>query len=207
MISQHQSFKSTYQQLPDKDIWTALQKGEKKALEYIYCRYVNDLYNYGMKIEANHPLVKDCIQELFVEIWKNRGKLSMTDNIKFYLLKALKFKLYHPFSKELTYCHSNLESSAVEVVLSPETILIQGQHQEEQMLRLHQAMKQLPTRQQEILHLLFFEGLSYEQVSDIMAIRIRSVYTLAWKSLAALRKNRKDFLTAFLMGWAANGLL
>lgn len=207
MILPHQRFSSGFQEQSDKDIWASLQRGEKKALEFIYCQYVNDLYNYGMKIKGHSSLVKDCIQELFVELWKSRHQLSATDNIKFYLLKALKFKIHHHLKKEMTFNQTNLELSSVEVVLSPESLLIQGQLQEEQILKLNKAIKQLPPRQQEILHLLFFEGFSYEQISEIMAIHVQSVYTLAWKSLAALRKKRMDFVTIILMSCTINILL
>lgn len=189
-----------WQSIPDEGIWKAFKRGEKEALEHIYRQYINDLYSYGMKIKGHDCLVKDCIQELFVELWKSRNQISFTDNIKFYLLKALKFKINHCLKKESTHLYNNLKKkSFVEVVFSYESLLIQSQLQEEQIYKLNKAINRLPERQREIIHLLFFEGLSYEQISEIMAINVRSVYTLAWKALATLRKKLTLFLTFSLL--------
>jgi RNA polymerase sigma factor (sigma-70 family) len=192
-----------WQSIPDEGIWKAFKRGEKEALEHIYRRHINDLYNYGMKIKGHDCLVKDCIQELFVELWKSRNQISFTDNIKFYLLKALKLKINHRLKKESIYLYNHLkESTSVEVALSYESLLIQSQFQEEQIYKLNEVINRLPERQREIIHLLFFEGLSYEQVSEIMAINVRSVYTLAWKSLATLRRKLILFLSFFLLVWS-----
>lgn len=185
-----------WQSSSDIDIWDAFKRGEKEALEHIYRQYINDLYNFGMKIKGHDCLVKDCIQELFVDLWKGRHQISSTDNIKFYLLKALKNKINRRLKNEQI---TSSKISTPEIVLSPESILIQNQLEEEQLLKLHQAIRHLPERQREIIHLLFFEGLSYEQVSEIMAINVRSVYTLAWKSLATLRRKLVFPLSSFLL--------
>jgi RNA polymerase sigma factor (sigma-70 family) len=58
----------------------------------------------------------------------------------------------------------------------------------EQQLKLSKAIEKLPARQKEVLHLLFDQGLSYEEVAGIMEINVRSVYTLPWKGISSLRK-------------------
>lgn len=191
------------QSLPDQKVWGAFREGNKGALEFVYRRYITDLYNYGMKIKGHECLVKDCIQELFVELWHSRVHLASTNNIRFYLLKALKLKIHHHLKKELRYDdHETAQSlSSEELVLPHESYLIHHQLKEEQKQKLYQGIKQLPARQREILHLLFFVELSYEEVSEIMGINVRSVYTLAWKSLAALRKKLIDFLFLLISGW------
>jgi RNA polymerase sigma factor (sigma-70 family) len=182
--------------LPDNKIWEAFQKGNKEALEIIYRRYVNDLYNYGMKIKGHESLIKDCIQELFVELWHSKNNLSSTDNIKYYLLRAIKFKINHHLKIELR--HSNTVSQNFyndKFEYSHEANLIRHQNKEEQKRELYRVMMQLPSKQREVLHLLFFEEFSYKKVSEMMAINLRSVYTLAWKSLSVLRKKIHSTVT------------
>ena len=57
----------------------------------------------------------------------------------------------------------------------------------------------IPARQREVIHLLFFEGQSYEEIADIMGIHVQSVYTLAWKALTALKKRLVDYPILFLI--------
>lgn len=186
--------------LPDAEIWKAFKAGNREALEYIYRTYAKDLFSYGMKIKTHRSLVKDCIQELFVELWKSRSNLSDTNNIKFYLLKSLKLKIHHCLKKEMYFDHiaEYEKEPTVRVALPYEANLIEAQAHEERKQRILQSVQQLPARQQQIIHLLFFESLSYEEISEIMGIHVQSVYTLAWKSLSALKKRVTDLFVLFI---------
>lgn len=73
-------------------LWDAFRNGNKEAFEVVYKRYSNSMYNFGMHLFMDKPLVEDSIQDVFVDIWNRRQFLSDTRSIKFYLLKALKHK-------------------------------------------------------------------------------------------------------------------
>src|SRR5690606_38891410 len=96
--------------------------------------------------------------------------------------------------------HSNLE-----VTLPEESRIIAEQLSADQRARLLTMLNKLSIRQREVLHLLFQEGLSYEEVATVMEINVRSVYTLAWKSIRALRKLIADtsvfFAILFLLSF------
>lgn len=186
----------------DKSVWDAFRNGNKEALEIIYRRYINDLFNYGMKVKDHRNLVKDCIQELFVELWHSKENLSPTNNIKYYLLRALKFKIIHHLKREFRHDELNIQNSLLEkYIKSHETVLVDDQINQEQNQKLYAAMAQLPPRQREILHLLFFKELSYEKVSELMSINVKSVYTLAWKALSVLRKKLKTVVLLLSFLW------
>lgn len=69
---------SDFSDLPEKDIWDAFRNGNKEALELIYRKNINELFLYGMKIRGHEHLIKDCIQELFIELWNSKQNLSPT---------------------------------------------------------------------------------------------------------------------------------
>ena len=48
-------------------------------------------------------------------------------------------------------------------------------------------IKTLPSRQQEIIFLRFYEGLSYEEIADIMGISVSSTYKLFYKAINNLQ--------------------
>lgn len=178
--------------IPDFDLWSAFVDDSREAFSLIYQNNIKDLYNYGMKILPNENLIEDCIQELFIDIWNHRKTLSTPHNIKFYLLKALKFKLNRTFQNE-TQRWQKIKKDFIEntaqVVLPFEDKIIDEQITEEKKHKLQQALEKLPVRQQEIIHLLFFKKLSYDEISEMMSINLRSVYTLSWKALSALKKS------------------
>lgn len=188
--------------ITDEQLWASFRHGDKQALENIYRTYSKVLFVYGMKIKRNRSLVKDCIQELFVELWKSRSRLSATNNIKFYLLKALKLKMHHQLKKE-SYLDTITEeadyTSPLSISVSYEDSLIEAQTCQENRQKIRSMVRQLPNRQREIIHLLFFEGLSYEEISSIMHIHTQSVYTLVWKALSSLKKQFSTLLFFLLV--------
>ena len=58
----------------------------------VYQQLFQNLFSYGMQICGNKELVKDCIQELFSEFWKNQKTLTKIKSVKPYLLKCIKRK-------------------------------------------------------------------------------------------------------------------
>lgn len=93
------------------------------------------------------------------------------------------------------------KEAPVHVALPYEASLVEAQTHEERKQKVLQSVQQLPARQQQIIHLLFFESLSYEEISEIMGIHVQSVYTLAWKSLSALKKRLTDIFVFFIISY------
>ncbi len=175
--------------LDDTDLWNRFQAGDVEAYEVIYRTYVSDMFNYGMSIVSQDALVKDCIQELFLDLWRNRKTISSTDNIKYYLLKALKWKVGHAIARQGKLVFTEEKKVYTTEVMYPyEDELIQKQKKASDNLRIKQAISKLTSRQREVITLLFYEGLTYEEVSNIMSISVGSIYTLVWKAIAQLKK-------------------
>src|SRR4051794_16130190 len=84
----------------EKFLWTSLKGGSMEALEVIYRRYSNAMFNYGMHLFMDEELVKDSIQDVYVEIWKRKEFLGDTNSLKFYLLNALKRRVLRKLMTE-----------------------------------------------------------------------------------------------------------
>ena len=174
----------------DQEVWDQLRSGNHLALEYLYRTYGNDLFNFGMKLYGKYEWVQDTLHELYVDLWNQRQRLTAVTSIKKYLFKAFKYKLqrHHSQEKRWLYPGTMERLPEMKVELPLENQIIAVQFAQEQQMKLVQAIEKLPTRQKEVLHLLFDEGMNYEEVAEIMEINIRSVYTLAWKGISALKK-------------------
>ena len=169
--------------------WRQLKNGDRQALEGLYVRYSRELFRYGMAVEADRNLIKDCIQELFIDLWKYRNNLKDTDNVKVYLCKSLSNKIFRQLKLE----KRRLEQDSHEIHSSlypSDGLLVERPAQaEEDVGRLQQAISKLPERQREIIQYVFFEQLSSAEVSKKMGIGIQSVYTLTWKAIGKLKKS------------------
>jgi RNA polymerase sigma factor (sigma-70 family) len=183
--------KTPWANTPTSDLWQSFQQGDRSAFQHVYRTHVNDLYNYGMKIVPDDGMVKDCIQELFLDLWRTKSRLAKVSNIKYYLLKALRWKIIHQKTKNDAVHHISPYDAAGQefAVPSYERQLIDKQTKEADNAALARAFKQLPDRQREVLTLVFYQKLSYEEVSTVMAINVKSIYTLVWKAFNTLKRH------------------
>lgn len=177
--------------------WQLLRAGEMKGLELVYDRMVDEMYRYGMGIHSNSSFVKDCIQDVFVNLWKYRYKLKQTEAVRAYLYKSLGNKIRREIGQEQSLFHSQDTEMHFDWANSFEQEWLLDQTKEQLNRKLSRAMEQLPARQKEAVQLLFFEELPYEEVSTAMNLHIRSVYTLVWKALTSLRKSMMAWVLLF----------
>ena len=71
----------------DQIIWEEPKAGDEKAFRFIYDINFERPINYGIQYVRDVGLVKDCIQDLFVDIRTNRKKLyEIKYPIKYHLL-------------------------------------------------------------------------------------------------------------------------
>ncbi len=170
----------------DSHLWQQLKLGEKKALEQIYSEHAAVMLKYGRRFSADGQLVEDCIQDLFIELWKNRTGLGATDSIRKYLLVALRRKIIRSVSRS-KYSAQEPEESAFEVVFTVEEEIIGAEVDSERRAQMQKALEGLTKRQQEILYLKFYADLDYHEIGEIMDLNYQSARNLAFRALEALR--------------------
>lgn len=174
----------------DIEIWRDFKKGNKEAFDHVYNNFYFILYNYGIKLSKDKDIVKDCIQNLFIELWRNKENLSDTNSIKFYLFKGLRRKIVNELINNRKLIHDDVyDESDFEIILPHEYYLIEEQTAQEQKEKLLEGLNKLSKRQKEAIFLRFYDNLSYEEIASVMSLNIKSVYNLISKAVDALKKN------------------
>lgn len=174
----------------DTEAWDAFRQGNESAFIFIYETYFDVLFGYGFSIIPDPNMIKDSLQDLFVELRERRGYLGRTDSIKFYLFKCLKRRLHKEISK-WSGIFDSLDAIPVNFhfTLSYEAQLIDRQLTAEKITQLNEAITKLSKRQREIIYYSFFEGFNYNQIQEIMGLEShQSARNLMYKALKELRK-------------------
>lgn len=167
--------------------WSMFRQGDRNAFKWLYRHFAAMLYNYGTKFTKDTELVEDSIQDLFVELWETRERLSDTTSVKFYLYRALRRRIARQsvFTKRFT---NTFTDNAVLISQSSEFYLMIEQADSVKKQILENSLNQLSARQREILYLKYFDELTFPQIADIMQIDLKSTYKLMYKALAAIKQ-------------------
>ncbi len=169
-------------------LWKSFLEGNKEAIATIFLLFHDDLYRYGLKLAGNDDLVEDSIQDLFLQLWKNRGNLRPVDNLKPYLFKS--FRNHMIDNLELRNPVVTIENDfehPFEVGYSYEDFIIGQQVSEENLMKITEALNNLSSRQREAIYLRYFEELDYDMIAIIMDMNVQSVRNTMHRGLQAMR--------------------
>lgn len=190
-----------YKDVTDSQLWLAFLEGDKNAFNIMYKANVQLLYKYGMNFSRDGNLVKDCIHDVFVDLYKYRKNLNETNNIQYYLFKALK----HSVIKAISYNGKFSPFKNVEIKFyyerSHEDTLIENDVKTDQSSLIQKAISTLSGRQKEALYLKFNLGLKYEEIAEILEINYQSARNLVHRGIKKIRAHYKknSILIFFLM--------
>lgn len=174
----------------DEQLWQAVRAGDEEAFGCLYRRYFRDLFHYGRQFLRDEEAVNDAIQDLFVDLWRNRRSLSPARSVKFYLMASLRRKIHRSLRPERFQetDWGNLPESLLPVQSSAEIDFTAQEEHFLQTQKLNDWLGQLPPRQREALVLRFYHDLEYAEIAALLAIGEQTSRNLVQKALYTLRK-------------------
>ena len=170
------------------DVWRRFRLGDRFAFSEIYEEFAEVLFAYGIKITSDRELVKDCIQDLFFNIYRYNIKLQQPEYLEFYLFRSLKNDLIRKVKNK------NQQSSLTDenVVLFDLKFLAEQDNLESESdeLRIEALQKILQTispQKREMLFLKFSTGLNYAEIGEIVSMKADAVKKQVYRTLDDLR--------------------
>lgn len=187
--------------LPGDPLWHAFKNGDKASFARIYKEYAKLLLNYGNKVTSDKTVIEDSIQDLFVELWQNRATISETTSIKFYLFRALRYKICRNINQNEFRNFEDIHNTRehFDDASSIESFFIGLEVQALQMNHLKSSISQLPKRQQEAINLRYYHNFSNEEVAHIMGVNYQSACKFIYTALRKLKVSLRVSFSSFLI--------
>lgn len=148
------------------------------------------LLNYGFKFVKDEAFVKDCIQEVFIDLWHSRQRVAEPTHVRAYLLVSLRRKIARnrrslrlggdspALSEEYTFS----------IEFSPEWWMIKEETLARKAQMISEMLNALPPRQREVIYLKYYQDLSREEISAMLNITPQTVSNLLQMAYSQLRK-------------------
>ena len=182
-------------------LWKAFQQGDIKAFEVIYDMHASTLIAYGKRLCTDQHLVKDLVQDIFIDIWTRRKTLRDLHTIRYYLFKIMRNRLSKMHQKT-AHLVSEGPFADIDDQFTPsiEFLITQQETSTHQHCQLQHAIKQLPDRQREAIMLAFYHDFSNDEIAGIMNINHQSVINHLNRALTTLRElfSRVPIVVTFL---------
>jgi len=173
----------------DREIWKMFKNGHEGAFRHIYMSNYQHLHRFGHRITDDNELIKDNIQDLFIDLRKSKN-LSDVDSIRYYLLKSLKNKLAKALKRRKKFIHfqNDYDLDDLEIEMSDELKIVNVQIHEDNKNQIQHLLNKLTKKQKMALYYFYYEELSYSEVAEIMGFsHVRSARNLIYKALNSVR--------------------
>lgn len=175
--------------MTDTELWQQFKDGQQSAYAAIYKGHADYLLRYCYRITSDELIIEDAIHDLFVEMWKNRSTIGLTDNIRAYLTVALRRKIIKTIQKkQKTESDKTPEELNFQTELAIDEIIIATERSAEWAQKLQSAMNQLSDRQREVLYMKYYSQMNNEEISEALGINNQSVRNLTHRSIEQLKK-------------------
>ena len=171
------------------------QQGDNGAFEELLLLHQKKVYNLCLRMSANPDDALDLSQEAFLKAWKSLGQYQfeasfstwlfrLTSNVCIDFLRRKKRRQ----ETSLTESYEGSDEGAELSIADPQPLPEQQAITNETRLELAQAMARLAPDHREILQLRVIENLPYEQIAEILDIRVGTVKSRLARARLSLRK-------------------
>ena len=188
-----------YEQNTDHYLLQQLSHNDQAAFTAIYQRYWKSLFREAMNILRSQKEAEDCVQELFVSLWRRRQALSVNTSLGGYLHTAVRYQ-----------CIDIIERDMIRGgYLEDFTSYMAGQQSmpsvEEEMYardlaaNIDQVMDKMPNKMREVFRLSRQEHLSHREIADRLQISEETVKKQIYLALKILKSHLGDTSLAMLI--------
>ena len=176
-----------------------LKQGDQSAFKFIVDTWKDMVYNTALSIVQQEEDAEDVTQEVFVQVYqsiegfKRESKFS-TWLYRITLSKAMDHERRKKRKKRFAFVKS-LFGEGSEVVVDPPDFNHPGVSldNKEKAAILFKAMESLPDNQRMAFVLNKVEGLSYQEISEVMETTVSAIESLLHRAKTNLRKELKTF--------------
>ncbi|TAG49971.1 MAG: sigma-70 family RNA polymerase sigma factor [Betaproteobacteria bacterium] len=166
----------------------AIATGDQQAMIRFYKAFESRVYAFAMRRVGNAEEAEGVVVETMYEVWKAAKNFKGESKVETWLLGIAKYKSLDKLRARDLQTDDIEDYSETLADESPGTE--QLVYAKERAHILADCIDELPKDQSEALHLVYFEGASVEEVSEVQAIPGGTVKTRLFHA----RKKLKDCL-------------
>ncbi len=185
----HKQYKVEVFDPPDLELFAKLSEADhiaQAALTTLYRRYSQRIYTYCRKILGDNHTAEDILQETFVKLFDSGKKSREVENFPAYLMTI---------SRNLCLSHRSRTKRQFVEIEDFHLVVRDVPYEQKELLQLIQtSLELLPEDYREAFVLREYNGLSYNEISDIIGESLDVVKVRIFRA----KKKLRDILAPYL---------
>jgi RNA polymerase sigma-70 factor, ECF subfamily len=185
-------------EIPSEDLMARIAEGDQDAFEILVNRHQAPVLNLVYRFIGDKTQAKDLAQEVFLRVWqaarsyKPEAKFTtwiyrITTNLCFNELKSAHHKKWFQFFRSDANDEARMEENIPDSLPSPEDLLLA----KERSRQITNALQSLPESQRMALILKRYDGLSYQEIAQVLGCSVPAVESLLVRAKRSLQERLK----------------
>lgn len=188
-----------YSQHTDIVLLQLIAHGDQSAFTVLYQRHWKPLFREALNVLRSQREAEDCVQEVFVSLWKRRNTVVITGTLSAYLHTAVRYKCFDRIEHDL------IRGGYLDDFIQYQTAR-QAQHSVEEELDarelaagIAQVMDRMPEKMREVFRLSRQEQLTHKEIAGRLNISEETVKKQIYLALKLIRSHLGDTSLAMLI--------
>jgi RNA polymerase sigma-70 factor (ECF subfamily) len=186
-------------QCSDEELLTRFRNGQRELFGVLVRRYQRELYGYLRRYVGDSNLADDVFQATCLQVFTKIGQYEPGRPVRPWLytiatnqaIDAMRRAGRHPtVSLEQTTSEGDNgeERSLVEMIETRESGPLEQSHLEERRLMVRACVDQLPDFLRQVVILVYYQGLKYREVADILKVPVGTIKSRLHTALIKLQE-------------------
>ena len=148
--------------------------GDRDAFEKLYGEYQRRLFRYFLRLVSTTEVAEELTNDVLVEVWKKAGDFRGLSKVSTWIFGIAHYKAMNQYrGKKPATLDIEAAANEADPGATPEESAAQVNLKE----KIKRALHLLSPEHREVMELTFTNGLSYQEISDIMQCPVNTVKT------------------------------
>ncbi len=163
------------------------QRQDRSAFAELFDYFAPRVKGYVIKLGADHAAAEEVVQDVMLTVWRKAHMFDRRQaSVATWLFTIARNRRIDLIRRAK---HAQLDPEDPHFAPNPEPAPDENLEAVQAEGRLHEAMKDLPPEQVDLLHLAFFKGLSHREIADQTGIALGTVKSRLRLAFGRLRSS------------------
>lgn len=159
---------STEQEAEGLALLKAIAARDETAIAAFYQLYEACIYRFVLSRLNDPHAAADILNEVMMEVWKSAHKFEGRSKLRTWLLGITHFKVLDHYRARKQHDHDEVDEQLADESPAVQQDKLLEAAQDARLLQ--QALARLSPEHRQVLHLAFFEDMSYSEIGEVMGV-------------------------------------
>jgi RNA polymerase sigma-70 factor (ECF subfamily) len=170
---------------------------QEKEFKSLFDQHYSILCAFANKYVADMETARDIVQQVYINLWDNWGRLDHEISLKPYLFRAVTNRCLNHLRSEKKIVHVELPADEVGVQsFLEETDFLETQ---ELKSKISRSIEKPPEKCRAIFLMSRNQEKSYKEIAAALNVSVKAVEAQMTKALKLLREDLSDYLVIILI--------